>query len=63
MPARDVPMGFLHYAIDGGEAAWGAVVWVFVRRRWLPGRPDHREVTLHATGPRHEALEILLHDG
>lgn len=29
--------------------------------RWLPGRPDQREVELCATGPRHAGLEALIH--
>jgi tRNA threonylcarbamoyladenosine biosynthesis protein TsaE len=28
--------------------------------RWLAGRPDHREVELCATGPRHAGLEGLI---
>jgi tRNA threonylcarbamoyladenosine biosynthesis protein TsaE len=29
--------------------------------RWLPGEPEHREVSLEATGPRHAPLEALIH--
>jgi tRNA threonylcarbamoyladenosine biosynthesis protein TsaE len=33
-----------------------------VELRWLPGRPQEREVTLRATGPGHAPLEVLLHE-
>jgi tRNA threonylcarbamoyladenosine biosynthesis protein TsaE len=32
-----------------------------VELRWLPGRPEEREVVLEATGPRHAPLEAALH--
>jgi tRNA threonylcarbamoyladenosine biosynthesis protein TsaE len=31
-----------------------------VELRWLPGRPEEREVVLQATGPRHRPLEAAI---
>ncbi len=31
-----------------------------VMLRWLPGRPEHRELRVEATGPLHAPLEVLV---